>query len=189
MLLLAHPTTPCDAVREFDADVVRGAGGALRLQWWLDADLPQLRLPAAAAVARADGLWRHTCFEAFLARRGSSAYCELNFSPSGEWAAYRFDGYRTGMRCADVGSPVARWRRGPRHLELAVELGIGDPLGGAAGDTLRLALAAVIEESSGTMSYWALRHPPGAPDFHHADGFVMELPPNAGDGTKEASLT
>lgn len=189
MLLLAHPTTPCDAVREFTADVVRAPGGALRLAWRLDADLPRLRLPAAGAVACADGLWRHTCFEVFLKRRGFPAYCELNFSPSGEWAAYCFDGYRAGMRPVDVAPPAARWRRGPRHLELAVALGPGDPLGIAAGDALRVALAAVIEESSGTMSYWALGHPPGPPDFHHADGFVMELPPNANDGKKEASLT
>ena len=44
----------------------------------------------------------------------------------------------------------------------------------------RLALAAVVEETSGALSYWALRHPPGAPDFHHADGFVLALePPDA----------
>ena len=34
----------------------------------------------------------------------SPGYYELNFSPSGEWAAYRFSAYRTGM------TPV-RWRR------------------------------------------------------------------------------
>jgi hypothetical protein len=34
----------------------------------------------------------------------------------------------------------------------------------------------VIEETSGGKSYWALAHPPGKPDFHHADGFVYELP-------------
>jgi hypothetical protein len=25
------------------------------------------------------------------------------------------------------------------------------------------------------MSYWSLEHPPGKPDFHHPDGFTMEL--------------
>ena len=30
-----------------------------------------LRVPAAAPPARADGLWRHTCFEAFIAAPGS----------------------------------------------------------------------------------------------------------------------
>ena len=34
-----------------------------------------------------------------------------------------------------------------------------------------------IEEASGRISYWALKHPPGRPDFHHPDGFALELPP------------
>ncbi|OYY67097.1 MAG: hypothetical protein B7Y49_00295 [Sphingomonas sp. 28-62-11] len=39
-----------------------------------------------------------------------------------------------------------------------------------------LALSAVIEETNGTKSYWALAHASGAPDFHHADAFAVELP-------------
>ena len=39
----------------------------------------------------------------------------------------------------------------------------------------RIALSAVIEEGNGALSYWALRHPAGKPDFHHPDAFAMEL--------------
>jgi hypothetical protein len=39
-----------------------------------------------------------------------------------------------------------------------------------------LGLSAVIEETSGRRSYWALAHPPGDADFHHSDCFVLELP-------------
>jgi hypothetical protein len=39
----------------------------------------------------------------------------------------------------------------------------------------RLGLSAVIEETSGRKSYWALAHPKGKPDFHHADCFTLEL--------------
>jgi hypothetical protein len=35
----------------------------------------------------------------------------------------------------------------------------------------------VIEDQSGGVSYWALAHPPGKPDFHHADGFALEFSP------------
>jgi len=38
-------------------------------------------------------------------------------------------------------------------------------------------LSAVIEDISGGTSYWALAHPPGKPDFHHADGFALEFSP------------
>ena len=40
---------------------------------------------------------------------------------------------------------------------------------------LALVVSAVIEDDSGALSYWALRHPPGKPDFHHPDAFAMEL--------------
>ena len=32
-----------------------------------------------------------------------------------------------------------------------------------------------IEDEAGALSYWALRHPPGKPDFHHPAGFALEL--------------
>jgi hypothetical protein len=45
------------------------------------------------------------------------------------------------------------------------------------GASWRLGLSAVIEETSGRISYWALAHPPGKADFHHSDCFAHELPP------------
>ena len=41
--------------------------------------------------------------------------------------------------------------------------------------SLRLGLSAVIEATDGSLSYWALRHPPGKPDFHHIDAFDLQL--------------
>jgi hypothetical protein len=41
----------------------------------------------------------------------------------------------------------------------------------------RLGLSAVIEDKAGHMSYWALAHPPGKPDFHHMDCFAYEFSP------------
>ena len=40
---------------------------------------------------------------------------------------------------------------------------------------LHLALAAVIEAEDGQLSYWALKHPRGKPDFHRAAGFVASV--------------
>ena len=45
----------------------------------------------------------------------------------------------------------------------------------ASGSWMGLGLSAVIEEANGRKSYWALAHPPGKADFHHADCFA-ELP-------------
>src|SRR5262245_63050261 len=94
--LTCHSSTPCAHVRSLEAHVERKAG-AIVLRYVLDADLDKLRVPEVTTPARADGLWRHTCFEIFIRKPQSASYCELNFSPSGEWAAYRFAGYRSGM--------------------------------------------------------------------------------------------
>jgi len=40
---------------------------------------------------------------------------------------------------------------------------------------LRLGLSAVVEDVDGILSYWALRHPLGKPDFHHADAFALQM--------------
>ncbi len=41
--------------------------------------------------------------------------------------------------------------------------------------SLSLAVSAVVEDDSGKLSYWALGHPPGKPDFHHPDAFALEF--------------
>jgi hypothetical protein len=43
------------------------------------------------------------------------------------------------------------------------------------GTPWRLGLSAVIEETTGNKSYWALAHAPGKPDFHCTDCFTHEL--------------
>lgn len=55
------------------------------------------------------------------------------------------------------------------HFALEAVFAVGG-LQGALG------LSAVIEEMGGTKSYWALAHPPGAPDFHHPTCFAATLP-------------
>ncbi|WP_033925022.1 DOMON-like domain-containing protein [Sphingomonas sp. 35-24ZXX] len=127
----------------------------------------------AAAQGRTDGLWRHTCFEAFIASASSPTYAEFNLAPSGAWAAYAFDDYRAGMRdlalaAAPVIEPVefGHWRV---RLDLA---GLKDLIGPAPW---RLAVTAVIEARDGSKSFWSLAHPSGKPDFHHADCFAARL--------------
>jgi hypothetical protein len=150
----------------------------LHLTWTLEADMSRLRIAPAAALIRAGGLWRHTCFEAFLRAPGAPGYCEFNFAPSGAWAAYDFAGYRAGMTpIALPVAPVARWYRSETRLGLEVAIAVADLTMLPAGSALRVGLAAVVEDDAGTLSYWALRHPPGRPDFHHLDGFMLALEP------------
>lgn len=171
--LALHPDSLFDAAAGIDVDVARPRGGTLVLRYLVSGRTRDLVLPPAAAPARTDGLWRHTCFEAFVRVPPDAAYYEFNFAPSTQWAAYRFDGYRSGMRVANgIGAPHIEVRSNGGRYELQASLELDLP-----GDTpWRLGLSAVIEEKSGRLSYWALAHPSGKPDFHHPDCFALELP-------------
>jgi hypothetical protein len=144
----------------------------LTLAYALEGDLSRLRIPETRGSRRTSGLWMHTCFEVFLMPEGGPAYREFNFSPSGAWAVYDFRGYRDGAeREIDVAPAIAVRRSGDR-LELDAKI-CHDFL--PRGQPLRLGLAAVVEDSAGSLSYWALQHPPGKPDFHHSDAFALQL--------------
>ena len=104
--LVGHATGRDGALRGIDAGVRKGRPGELVFQYVLRGEMSGVRVPAAQhAAARADGLWKRTCFEAFIVDPAMPGYHELNFSPSRQWAAYRFSGYRQGMSLADVTVP------------------------------------------------------------------------------------
>jgi len=174
-MLTAHGSEPGNPVHSIAVEVRLTPERVLACCYTLEGDLTRLRVPQPHDGQRADGLWRHTCFEAFIAAPGAAAYYELNFSPSRDWAAYHFEAYRSGMSAAilsRVPAPEVRSRDG--RLELTVNVPLAG-LAGLQGGALRLALAAVCEAGDGRLSYWALQHAPGKPDFHHPLGFVMEL--------------
>jgi hypothetical protein len=72
--------------------------------------------------------------------------------------------------------PELAVRRFDDRLELDAAIDLSELKGVREARTLKLAVTAVVEDDSGTLSYWALKHAPGKPDFHHQDGFVLELP-------------
>ena len=172
VLLTSHPSTPSRAVESLVANVSRPHGG-LSVTYTVTGAVERVRVPDLRASAFADELWQHTCFELFYRRQAPDPYCELNFSPSGEWAAYAFARYRQGMaRRHDVQALRIAVRRRERTLELEASIAAPDlqPAG-----PLSVAVSAVVEETDGTMSYWALKHAGEKPDFHHRDGFALQL--------------
>jgi hypothetical protein len=176
--LACYPTRLSGAVRGVDIRLARDPSGSLTLKYVLRADMLHVRIPPTAPPTRADGLWAHTCFEAFIAPDAvGAAYYELNFSPSLQWAIYSFGAYRQAMSPTDVTVPPKLTVQAfDDRLELDATIGLDDLEGLRAAHTLKLAVTAVVEDDSGTLSYWALKHAPGKPDFHHGDGFVLELP-------------
>jgi hypothetical protein len=178
--LILHPHSVCRAVDRIEVEVARPQPNALVLHYLVTGAIGDLRLPPLAAPVRADGLWRHSCFEAFLRAWPDAAYRELNFAPSTEWAAYHFSGYRSGMSVeTEAGPPRIHIRSNGNCFELVAALELDGMPGLASNAIWRLGLSAVIEETSGRKSYWALAHPTGSPDFHHEDCFALQLPPAA----------
>jgi hypothetical protein len=165
--LVPHPRTPGAAVRGVHAAASRTPRGLLALRYRIEADLERLRIPPPCPPAPGERLWQHLCCEAFVAMAGAVAYREYNFSPSGEWGAFEFRRYREGGPLA-VPDPGIAVRTDAQALELSASVEV-------AAAKLRVALCVVIEELDGALSYWALRHPASRPDFHHPDGFALEI--------------
>jgi predicted GIY-YIG superfamily endonuclease len=170
--LQPHPDTPPSRVRAVEARIWMSDPNEILIQFSVDG-AETLSIPAGASPTRCDGLWRTTCFELFLMAADGS-YFEFNLSPSTEWAVYAFDSYRDGMTAVslDIEPHIEFSSSADRFL---VECDID--LGQVPNGRLAMALSAVIAETDGTKSYWALAHPPGKPDFHHPTCFAATLPP------------
>lgn len=170
--LIPHPDFPPHAVRGVEVDFQFDDAGAVWLEYRVVSD-GAIALPPSAEPGPADELWKTTCFELFVRNdgEGDAGYREYNFSPSYQWAAYAFDDYRSGMTPITIDDPqIVVFRDIPGHFWLTVEEVLD-----VADSANAIGLSAVIEERDGTKSYWAIKHPPGKPDFHHPDCFALTL--------------
>lgn len=169
--LIPHPDSSPLAVRKIEARVVSLDANWLRLRWKIEGP-ERVIFPAFAGKGRADELWKTTCFEFFLQVPGEPGYAELNLSPSERWAAYDFAGYREGMSERPMPhEPTCTARIGQSMAIFDVAV----PAAGLPPLPWRYGLSAVIDEEGGAISYWAIAHPEGKPDFHSPACFTGEL--------------
>lgn len=174
--LVLHPQSETRAITGIAADVDFVRPGRLSLRFCVSGEVGRIVLPEIAALGRADNLWRQTCFEVFVKTAPAGAYYELNFSPSSEWALYQFDAYREAMRAAPYeGDPGIVVEAGDAMLTLSASIELSQLPALDLSKPLHLGLSAIINVRGGAASYWAAAHPPGKPDFHHADCFAVEL--------------
>lgn len=168
-----NPTTPRPQVTITGSVIRRRQLIALRYE--LRGPLTELVIPVPTGTpSRRPGLWEETCFEFFLAPRDSDRYWEFNLAPAGHWNVYRFQGYRRGMveEAAFTTLPFeCQNYRGVCCLDLEVIIEKIIPTGKA----LDIGISAVIKLNDGSRSYWALTHPGPQADFHHRDGFIINL--------------
>lgn len=152
------------------------ADGKLALSYSLAADLARLRVPPPGPTRIGWKLWRHTCCEVFIRARAGTSYHEFNFSPSGEWTAYAFARYREGSALTDETlNPQVAVESTKERLDLSALIDLARLSPDYERLPLALGLAVIAEDENGALSYWALRHAPGQPDFHHAESFALAL--------------
>ncbi len=173
--LASHAANPERFHERIGVTLARQPAGGLAISYAIRGLNLDLRVPTPHVPAPAAALWRHTCCEIFIGQADAACYREFNFSPSGQWAATDFLGYRQpapdAARCP---APRIEVSRTENLLQLDVML-TAEALPPA--DKQRLALAVVLEASDGSLGYWALVHPAGKPDFHHHAGFALSLGP------------
>src|SRR5712692_5311061 len=176
LVLARHPDGDSVAVEEIEATVSWNDSGSIALAYTIRGELSLLRFLRPLPPRKSDRLWEHTCCEAFVAIKDQPSYYEFNFSPSGEWAVYAFRAYREAAALPiEPTAPKIAARSAGDRFELAATIAIDRLLPFRPGARLSVALSAVIEDNRGMLTYWALNHPPGKPDFHHRDSFVLEI--------------
>ena len=136
-----------------------------RLVYEVFGQLDALELPPEHGLRHGRDLWKSTCFELFIAR-ASHGYRELNMAPSGAWAGFDFDGYRSQPRGLET-SPLASFQSSRTPARYRADFVLSDV---AVPDmAAHVGPSVVLKDAQGRLSYWASMHPPGKPDFHHPD--------------------
>ena len=174
--LIHHPDTADAAVKQLYIGVkAQYQHDDLTLRYELNGDVDIFLIPEPKPTNETDGLWQHTCFEAFIAVEEEDAYHEYNFSPSGQWAAYAFSKYRIRKDWQAQNAPAIHFVRTDEQIVLTAVIDNSDLPDNPLNKSYRLGLATVLETNNGELSYWALCHPSGKPDFHHRTGFTLSF--------------
>lgn len=166
-----HPDRPCAAVTNIAVEITHPRADLIMLSYVVVGAISGILLTAVTPSFRNDGLWRHL-FRGLYRDGGGPRLLriQLHRRRSG---LYRFADYRQGMTVAEeTGMPAITVQTNPHRYQLQGGVFTRPSVGTAARVQWRLSLSAVIAERNRRLSYWALAHPPGKPDFHHPDGFT-----------------
>jgi hypothetical protein len=175
--LMCHPQSDAGGIETIDVTATLGQGGEIELVYRVTGALEALKILDPAIPDRVDGLWKNTCFELFVGNFEDKSYLEYNFALSGQWAAYQFSGYRAGMAELETRAPVISVEQSGDVLAVSVTVPLPDMTRHA---DLSAGISAVVATKSEKISYWALAHPAGSPDFHHKDCFALKLEARSG---------
>jgi hypothetical protein len=169
--LLHHTSSPPPHALRIAVEAKRRRGRFLEARFEIRGDIGAIVLPPYGRGERREGLWKSTCLEAFVAPASGPAYVEFNLSPSGDWAAYRFDGERQGMAPLVASAPIltSSSSTNSARFDALFDIAALPFAPSRAGITL------VIEHVGGARSYWALAHCRERPDFHDPRSFTLDI--------------
>jgi len=174
--LQPHPASPYSAILRFTASIETATPlDELNISYRIEGAIDRLRLPGSGTALRMDGLWQHSCFEAFLRADANVSYHEFNFAPSGDWAAYLFASRRAGRQSPAMPAPRMEFRRGAEFCEMNAAIPLTALPDLAEAGVLQAGLAAVMEDTGGRLSYWALAHRGAQADFHDPATFTLRV--------------
>lgn len=122
---------------------------------------------------RPDEIWKRSCFELFLKDPSSTRYYEFNFSPQGAWNSYYFNNYRELAGHSLINKePIISFEKSINQVSCFVELNLSNWI------SKRFTLASttcILKNQDNHNNYFAPSHPCDDPDFHHYDGFTINL--------------
>lgn len=176
------PFAPTPQPLQFEADF-QLSNGKLTIVYLLTGSVDQIQLLGNPPVpsARADELWKSTCFEWFVKSSSSKKYWEFNAAPTGFWNFYELEDYRTHLKSSPL-VEAPQFSLSPElsssdHYQFKVEVNMSDLFSNdlTLSQSGRIAITSVIQWKSGEVSYFSLQHPLTKPDFHSDDGFTISL--------------
>jgi hypothetical protein len=146
----------------------------ISIRYEIRGNVASLQIPSSKQTPeRLDGLWNHTCCEAFISKDGHNAYKELNFSPSGDWNVYSFTNYQEGHQLdSDLKILSQQFIVDTNKLSLVVAIDVGQELERAQ---LNVGITTVLQLKDNSITYWAVSHEAERPDFHVRKSFSIVI--------------
>lgn len=171
--LTCHPKLPATYISAVQVCCELTKAGQLWLRYHIDVPEPMLVVAESRDPVRTDNLWKTTCGEVFLGKKDAPEYIEFNFSPSSQWAAYRFSDYRKESTDLPLlTAPDIHLDMSDSHFALEATVCLPPEWQHDEFDT---GITFVAEEPGGIISYWALDHHQAEPEFHDRSGFSLKL--------------
>ncbi len=123
--------------------------------------------------ARADELWKKTCFELFIAQNNNSSYYELNISPSSNWNFYSFLDYKTNMKEEkNVSKPFIHSSKIRDKYRLSFEFDFYEEF---TEKELIFNLAVILLDTKGVRHFYSIHRREEKVDFHDREYWSLGM--------------